>query len=307
MSRIYLTGATGRIGKKILEKIPDAVPLVRHESGLENETVVNFSDSEELKKVLADASVLVHIAGSVKTYDRNELWKSNYELTKRLMEALPENARIVYASTISVYGKKMAHNPADENTPVNPDTEYAKSKWAAERVVAGHPDRIIIRIGTVYGPEFEDYFNILRLLEKGKMAIIGEGTNRVSFVDVDDVAEVFRSAVSKGKGIYVVSGECRSQREIYKIACRELGVAMPESTISVGMAGFAARLNELKASVLGKKAKFTREHVAILSSDRCFNCNKARRELGFSPRDIEKGISELVEIYKNRQRSSTES
>ena len=82
---------------------------------------------------------------------------------------------------------------------------------------------------------------------------------------------------------------------------------MPESNISAGSAAFAARLNELKSSIFGKKAKFTREHVAILSSDRCFNCNKARRELGFSPRDIEKGIRDLVETYKNRQRSSTES
>ena len=130
--RIYLTGATGRVGRAVLNAIPDAVPLVRHPAGLENERVVDFSNEDELKKTLGDASVLVHIAGSVKTYDKRELWKSNFELTKRLVEALPEDARIVFASTVAVYGKKPVDVPADENTPVNPDSEYAKSKYEAE-------------------------------------------------------------------------------------------------------------------------------------------------------------------------------
>ena len=297
-SKTYLTGANGKVGKAVLKKIPDAVPLVRHESGLKNEVVVDFSDSEALKKVLSDASVLIHIAGSVKTYDKKELWKANYELTKRLVEVLPEKAKIVFAGSISVYGKKMAHNPADENTPVNPDSEYAKSKWAAERIVAGHPNNVILRIGPVYGPEFGDYFYIMKLLEKGKMKTIGDGTNRISFVNIDDLADVFVSAVSKGKGLYVISGECRTQSEIHWITCNGLGVAMPKGTVSLGMADFAAKIGEFGA-VLGKKPKITREHIAILGSDRCFNCNKARRELGFSPISIDEGITEMVKLYKS--------
>jgi len=302
-SRIYLTGASGRIGKAVLKKIPDAVPLVRNASGLENEIVVDFSDAEELKRILNDASVLVHIAGSVKTYDKKDLWEGNYGLTKKLLDALPENARLVFASTISVYGKNPVDVPADEGTPVNPDSEYAKSKYESEKLAAEHPNHVILRIGVVYGPEFGDYFYILGLLEKRKMKIIGDGDNRISFVNVDDVADVFVSALSKGSGIYVISGECRPQKEIYEIACRELGVVPPKESVSVGAADLAARMGEIKAKLFGGKPKITREHVAILSSGRCFNCNKARRELGFSPRSIEEGIAEMARIHK---RSSTE-
>ena len=299
-NKIYLTGATGRVGKAVLKKIPDAIPLVRNASGLPNEIVVDFSDAEELKKILNDASVLIHIAGSVRTYDKKDLWKGNYGLTKRLLDALPKNARIVFASTVSVFGKGLVDMPADENTPVHPDTEYAKSKYEAEKVAAGHPNHVILRIGTVYGPGFDDYFYVLKLLEKGKMKIIGDGSNRISFVHVDDVADAFAAAVSKGKGIYIVSGECRSQEEIYRIACGELGVAEPKEKISAGLADFIVWFGEIKAKLGGKPRKITREHIAILSSDRCFNCNRAGRELGFSPRGIEEGISEMA------KRSSTE-
>jgi len=302
--KVYLTGAGGRVGKAVLNAMPDAVPLVRHAGGLKNERVVDFSNGNELEKTLSDASVLVHIAGSVKTYDRKELWESNYGLTKRLLGALPQNARVVFAGTVSVYGKRPADNPADENTPVNPDTEYAKSKYEAEKLVRGHPDHVVLRIGTVYGPEFEDYFYVLELLEKGKMRLIGDGANRVSFVHVDDVAAAFAAAVSKGEGIYVITGECRTQKEIYTAACKKLGVAVPAKSVSPASASFAAGAGELLAFL--KPPKITREHVAILSSDRCFNCNRARRELGFSPRGIEEGIAEIAGIYAKRQRLSTE-
>ena len=126
------------------------------------------------------------------------------------------------------------------------------------------------------------------------MKIIGDGSNRISFVNVEDLADVFVSAVSKGSGVYVVSGECRSQKEVYEIACRELGVDSPKESVSAGAADFMAGLGELKTKLFGGKPKITREHVAILSSDRCFNCNKARRELGFSPRSLEEGIAEMA-------------
>jgi len=306
-NKIYLTGATGRVGQKVLNRIPDAIPLVRKESGLPNEIVVDFSDVEKLSDVLKDAAVLIHIAGSVKTYDKEELWESNCELTKRLMRAAPENARVVFASTISIYGKKLSSIPADENTPVNPDTEYAKSKYEAEKRVMLHKDHVILRIGTVYGPEFEDYFYILRLLEKGKMDIIGNGKNRVPFVNIIDVADAFASAVSKGSGTYLIVGECRTQEEIYRIACKELKVDAPKGRMPVMIADFAARFVEIDSKLFGKKAKITREHVAILSSDRCFNCNKARRELGFIPISPEDGIKDMVGAYDEAKRLSTES
>lgn len=303
--KVYITGANGRVGRAVLRLLPDAIPLVRKESGLKNERVVDFFCSDELKKTLRDADVVIHIAGSVKTYDKNELWKSNYELTKRIVDSLPPNARVVFASTISVYGKKPQENPADERTSVKPDSEYAKSKYEAEKLVAAHNNHVILRIGTVYGPEFDDYFYVLDMLAKGKMKMIGDGNNRIPFVHVDDVAKAFVAAVSEGNGVYIIGGEPKTQRMIYEIASKELGITPPDKNVPFMFADLAALLNEIKAGFSGKKPKITREHIAILGSDRNFDCSLARRELGFAPRSIEMGIAEMADLYKKRKRLTT--
>jgi len=89
-AKIYITGASGRLGNAVFQKIK-AVPLVRKASGLENEIIIEFAD---LEKTLADADVIIHIAGKI-SYDMKELEASNVELTRKIVDAAPDNARII--------------------------------------------------------------------------------------------------------------------------------------------------------------------------------------------------------------------
>jgi len=291
--KIYLTGGNGRLGRAVLAIMPNAIPLVRKKSGLKNEVIVDFSDGAALKKILADASAVLHIAGSVKTYDSMELWRSNFELTKKIVEALPGKARIVFASSISVYGKRLAKKPADESTPTGPDSDYARSKYESERVVLSHPNSVILRIGTIYGP-FDDYRIILEKIKNGKMVIIGNGNNIIPFVHVDDVAAVFPNALKAQPGVYNIVGEHITQNEVYKIAAEELGVKPPSHHVPYAVAYLSAFLAEKVALLTGAKPKITREHIAILYFDRPFDCSKAKKELGFSPRKTAEAIREVV-------------
>ncbi|HNT61099.1 MAG TPA: NAD(P)-dependent oxidoreductase, partial [Candidatus Bilamarchaeaceae archaeon] len=204
--KTYITGASGRLGRRVL-KLVDAVPLVRGRKGLPGEVVTDFS-AGSLREVLADAGCIIHLAGSMRFWDAKGMREANVELTRRIVENSPEKCRIVLASSISVYGKKLREIPADEATRTNPDSAYAKSKMDAEDIVRGRGGRhAILRLGTIYGPEFEDYSNILRMLEKGKMPIIGSGRNRVPFVHVEDAAKAVAAAVEMGQGVYEVCGE----------------------------------------------------------------------------------------------------
>jgi len=299
MTTIYLTGATGRLGKETLLVIPDATPLVRKDSGLEGQIVTDFSE-RELKGILNDADVIIHIAGSIDTLDRQKLQESNVELTRRMVASAPERSRIIFAGSVSVYGKKLARIPADENTPTDPDSDYARSKYEAEKIVSAHPDHVILRIGTIYGPGFNDYYTVLSYIEKGKMRIIGDGSNRVPFVHVEDVADAIANAVSKGKGTYVIAGEPLTQKELYSVAAKALGVKEPSSSVSKGAAELLASFQEFTYRLGGKKPMLTKEHISVLGNDRVFDCSKARKELGFSPRSLEHGILEMVLSYKKR-------
>jgi len=296
---VYLIGASGKLGRAILAKT-GAVPVVRKEHGLEGEVVTDYSP-DNLKRILADASAIIIAAGSADTLDRKKMREANVDLTKKVVDAAPVGSRILFAGSVSVYGKSPEKAPADEQTPARPDSDYAKTKYEAERIVAAFPNHVIFRIGTLYGPQFEDYNRVLSMIERGRMRIVGDGKNRVPFVHVDDVADAFRKALGKGSGVYVLAGGPLTQAEILSIASSELSVEPPKKRVPMAIAMFAAALSEIGYRFGGKRPTLTREHVAVLGYDRAFDCAKAREELGFSPRPLETGIRETVREYKKRR------
>ena len=292
--KIYITGATGKLGREVIKLITSAIPLVRKPSGLKNEIVSDFS-VESLSKILSDADILIHLAGSVNTQNPKELQESNVELTKRIVNSLPEKTKVIFASSISVYGKYPKQNPANEETETNPDSDYSRSKLEAERIVRKRANCVILRIGTIYGPEFSDYFKVLQMIEKGKMKIIGNGNNHIPFVHVSDVALAISNSLGNATGTFVLVGEQKTQKEIFGIAAKELSVPEPKSSIPQSLALLTLQFRKLLSS---KQSEFTAEHILVLSCERQFNYAKSRKDLSFSPRSIEEGIKEMVTCYK---------
>ncbi|HIH22858.1 TPA: NAD-dependent epimerase/dehydratase family protein [Candidatus Micrarchaeota archaeon] len=298
--RVYVTGATGRLGKEVLKLLPTAIPLVREKSGLKNEMLTDFSESS-LKGILKDATTIVHLAGSMNFLDPNELKAANVELTRRIVSTTPKSARIVFASSISVYGKLIRVVPADENSPTNLDSPYAATKLEAEKIILdSNTNSIILRIGTIYGPGFSDYNMILSQIKNGSMKIIGHGQNRVPFVHVMDVAKSIKGALDEKNakpGVYVVCGESLKQQELLSIAAEFLGVSAPADFVPLDFALMFAQFEQSKAMLSKTKPKVTTEHILILASDRVFNSDKAKKSLGFNPRPLKDGIKEMVEEF----------
>ena len=296
---IYITGATGKVGGyvyKLLSEKHDVAAVVREPSGLKKEVVSDFSESS-LKKIFRNAHAVIHLAGSV-TYRKKILEESNVELTRKIVNATPENAKIIYSSSISVYGKKPLEKPVTEQTPIHADSDYSRSKYEGEKFVSSHPHSVILRIGAIYGP-FEDYRIVLEKLKKGKMYIIGDGHNLIPFVYAGDVAKVILASLKK-RGTYNIVGNQLSQNEIYRIAADELGVSPPSKHVSFFTANSMAWIKQKISCMTGSRVKIAEEHVGILYYDRPFNCNKAKRELGFSPINTEEGIRKVVrELQKS--------
>jgi nucleoside-diphosphate-sugar epimerase len=290
--KIYISGASGRLGRSVLKRIPEAIPLVRRPYGLPNEKMTDFS-MNDLKEILSNAKAILHLAGSMKFNSKKVLWQTNFDLTKTIVDSAPPQCKIIFASSISVYGKKLAQIPANEQTECNPDSEYSKSKYASEQLVRAHPEHVILRIGTMYGPQFGDYLMVLKKIEEGKMLIIGDGNNFIPFTHVDDIAAAIEKSLERGKGTYLVCGDAETQSNIYKIAATGLGVDPPKKKISYTIAYWFAWLR----NKLGKTG-FTTEHIAILGSNRSFNCSKAKAEFDFSPKPIKEGIAQMVKVLK---------
>lgn len=293
--KICLTGGSGALGREVLKSVPNAIPLVRKPCGLKNEKITDFSSISELKKILADCDVLIHLAGSMKFHDEKNLYEGNVLLTKNLLAALPQNVKVVYASSISVYGKDLS-GIVNEKTKPNPDSPYARTKYEAEKMVMGRKNSIALRIGPVYGPQYSAYAKFLKLIKKGRMVIFGNGKNLVSFVHVEDVARAIKNSIKAKPGIYIISGPSETQEKIYSIAAKELGVAPPKMKIPLKIALLLAHAEEKLALITGKKPLITREHINILAKSRVFDLSKAKKELGFRPRALEKGICGMIKL-----------
>lgn len=271
---IYITGGTGRLGAEVVKLFPRA-------------KLVHRGDPLDFH----DATAVIHLAGSLNFNHPREMWESNVEFTRRVVAATPPQARLVFASSISVYGKKLAELPAGERTTCHPDSPYAKSKYEAEKLVRQHPNSVALRIGAIYGPgpKFKEFFSFLRRIEKGRIFIIGNGKNRIPFVHVQDAARAVKAAVRAPSGVYLVVGEAVQQKQAYAMTAELLGAPVPRLHVPLWVAQAFIALGLL-----------VNEHVSILYHDRVFDCSRAWKYLGFKPRPLKQGMREMVRAYRSQ-------
>ena len=133
----------------------------------------------------------------------------NYEATRLLTECCKRAgvARLVYASTCSVYG--LGEEVVDETSPLQPLSLYSESKAASERFLQRSADAsfqpVILRIGTVFGwshrPRFDLAVNLLTAQAHfDKHITIYNKQNQRPFVHVRDVATAFAAALRAPSG-----------------------------------------------------------------------------------------------------------
>jgi len=133
-----------------------------------------------------------------------------FEINSDSVKFLAENfkKRIVFLSTCSVYGAQ--DGLLNENSSINPLSEYASSKVQAEEYLKGS-NSIIFRLGTLFG--ISDEFSRIRLdlvvnilvtkaLTEGKLTVFG-GEQWRPLLHVNDVANAIEQTIdSETNGIF---------------------------------------------------------------------------------------------------------
>ena len=316
--KIAVAGASGRLGqsfvRKLVENNYDAVALLRSKSsmgkipkGVSHRFVDYNSNTSDLKKTLEDISHIVNITGTSSTYlPESELEKANVGATKKLLEAAPSSLqKFIHISSVSVYGK---HHDGirDENSPKNADSAYAKTKLAGERVALSYKKNfsvIIIQPGMIYGPGFVGgFYPILRKILEGKMKLIGDGTNHIPLVHVDDVSNAILGALSakveSGSTYLIVSEPQVTQTQLIDMAASSLGVSPPNEHADYNTMRILVGLKVFYDQLRGKKPSITMDMVDQLYCDRRFSSKKAAMELRFKPSiSFKMGIEQVVNQF----------
>lgn len=132
--------------------------------------------------------------------------------------------RVVYLSTTGVYGQQTDVNELSEPSSNHPRIE-------AERAVLDGPwSPLVLRPAAIYGPGRGVHVNMAR----GTWQLVGDGTNFVSRIHVDDLANIVAAALLRDDvtGAYPVADDepCTSG-EIARFCADLLGLPMPSDSV----------------------------------------------------------------------------
>lgn len=210
-SKIMITGASGFIGSKLVQKISDCnasvFPIVRDMGKIDAQTNTIFADITSPNLQLPDEyfDVVYHLASATPhEKNRKTLEQVNLQGTKNLFDAVKDKTRsIVYVSGLTVFDSKYEN--IDEDTPINPDTYYTKLRVMAQRYLEEQCRENKIECTTahvgdiVYGDGGFFMSDMVSRLKRNRFRIPGDGMYVKNYVHVDDVVGALIAIIEHDK------------------------------------------------------------------------------------------------------------
>ncbi|MCZ7582003.1 MAG: NAD-dependent epimerase/dehydratase family protein [Deltaproteobacteria bacterium] len=315
---IFLTGATGFLGKNLLRRLLNdgerVSVLVRGASRLgvrhENLTVHegDLEDRDAVAGAMRGATQVYHVAAAVKEWvkDWSVFDRVNVAAYEQLLNiAADEGAlRIVHTSSFMALGHSDGPGIGDETMPRDPDhfhNPYERTKFLAQQIDEKFIQRgapiVVVQPGVIFGPGEVTEGNIvvvmLRDMATGKFpGIPGHGGQRWCYSFVDDVVEGHLLAMSKGRvgESYVLGGDNVTLDELVDLASKHLGRKVPRRHLPLGLLRVSARMMEWGARLTGKPPMLTAGKVGVLEHNWAYSSEKAVRELGYRPTPFPKAL-----------------
>ncbi len=194
-------------------------------------------------------------------------------------------SRFVFLSSQAAYGVSRPP-PWTEDSPLAPETDYARSKVAAEQACleqsAGGVPVVILRLARVYGAglamRWEEVLPKFALLTASgrPMTVHGGGRERVDLVHIRDVTEAIaraatRPALPSPLVLNIGGGATRSILELaetFRSQARGLGLTPPaldhQAAASTTVRQWGMELSRAAACLGWKPAVFTEEGIVEL-------------------------------------------
>jgi len=233
--RILVTGGAGFIGSNLAKRLArEGHDVVAADSflsaGWQNLVdfggdVLTLKDHDDVQSMidLGPFDVMFHeaaitgviAADGTATSDPHRMLRNNVETFRKLLDwALHTKARVVWASSCSVYGRGAV--PMKESQPVDPLNTYAFSKVCKERLAKRYESKLAhpivgLRYSNVYGPGEAQKGRLASMILQlaGQMRagkrprIFTAGQQKRDFVYIDDVVEANLCAMkSKVSGVF---------------------------------------------------------------------------------------------------------
>jgi nucleoside-diphosphate-sugar epimerase len=160
---ILVTGAAGLIGHTLCRKLRSAGVHVTEIDFKHSQlnARIDIRDSARMQAALRGVSGIIHLAAVSRVVhgemDPETCWDVNVNGTRKIVDlclGAPHPLWLLYASSRAVYGQQDKL-PANEDSPLKPMNSYARSKLAAENLLAEARANglatAVLRFSNVYG------------------------------------------------------------------------------------------------------------------------------------------------------------
>jgi dihydroflavonol-4-reductase len=325
--KVLVTGATGFIGGRLVRQLLDAGYEVRalvrapdRAEGLARAGIElasgDVSDPTSLERALVGVEGVFHLAA---VYDfgleARQMWRVNVEGTRNVLDAAARagTPRILYCGSDTSLGDTRGELGDETRIHDGHDrSAYEATKREAHQLVSerarGGAPVINAIVSTVYGPG--DSSVIGELIENhlaGRLIVTLDRSAGYTFAHVDDVATALRLAFEKGRlgESYLISGTPARFGDFFQRLSSVSGIAPPAVELPGWLITALMPLLTLLGRAVGKSPAAIRELVAMgRHVTRFFSSEKARRELGWKPRDLEQGLADTVPWFAAREREA---
>ena len=319
--KAFVTGGTGFIGERLVKRLRDrgdeVVALVRsREKGEKLEqmgaTLVfgDLSSQDAIRSGVEGCDSAFHVAAVYKVgipeSEHEAMYDANVRGTERVLDAAFQAGvgRIVYVSTVNVFGNtngetvdESYERPGDDFVSYYDETKYLSHQVAKDRIAKGAPV-VIVQPGGVYGPgDHSEVGNVIGQTRTGKLFALPFAGLGLNLVYVDDVADGILLAHDRGQvgQSYVLGGEIATMRDLVQKTAEIAGRKPPKREMPTGLIKLVAPAGPLVGKMMGFPPNFREPISASDGVTYWAKDDKARRELGYSPRDLDTGLRQTLE------------
>jgi len=233
---ILLFGATSILGFNLARLFSDAViPFTSPGNtapAVQQWAVLNLEDPEWVEAIFSQYQPRIllygHAVCDVPKCEADPEWAKevNVRYLQRVLQALPQQTRMVYVSSDHVFGGDGAY---DEQSPPCPISVYGRTRVEAEHLVLERPQSLIIRTGLTIGSSPNGrtgHLDWLRYRTQRNLPITIVEDEFRSAVWVEDLARrVMKLARTRKTGIrHIPATQALSRIELAHYLLKQLGL-----------------------------------------------------------------------------------
>ncbi|MBC7925996.1 MAG: NAD(P)-dependent oxidoreductase [Bryobacteraceae bacterium] len=299
--RALVTGATGIVGREVTKALLARETPVRvlirdpkkawPQPNLET-AIGDVRDADAMNRATVGCTHVFHLAAEIhgKNVTSESLFATNLEGTRNIARAALQQGvtRLIYASSVAVYGRSISLHGIDEKTPATPDSPYGASKLAAEESVRstnGLPF-VIVRLANIWGPGAHTWAPLFQKIASGRFRLVGKGTGMHTISSPTDAARgILLCGDTPGieARTYIMSGkDALPLSALVNLIRDETGGAPLQEPLPSTPLGMYRTLDRI-AYRFSRRRLPKADRLDFFLGDRTFDNTAAQRDLGYAP------------------------